>query len=175
MDSIHLTKNLVIGIDPGLANIGFCALNGNEILTRTIKSKSCTNLGRRLEAILGQLKDFESIKPEIVVLEKQPPNLSSEIHIATGAILGHLGAIEIRYWTPRSLKKNICGSSTANKIDMMLKMSELTGCHFGTDHEADACALAYATVRWDTDVLARQKNTKQKDEISLTSIYRTPC
>jgi crossover junction endodeoxyribonuclease RuvC len=144
----------VLGVDPGLNNVGYSILeldNGLELILagsyRTRRSKSLSaRLGAIVDHLEGLLKEYS---PDICVVEtlfygKNPRSTISLSH-ARGAILAamHNHNVDVVEYAPQEVKRAICGSGRASKeqVSYMVKRLLNTEVDFNQD-VSDAIALA---------------------------------
>lgn len=141
------SKAIIVGIDPGLTNIGIGIIIGDSGTTRLIQTTPGSNLAHRLLEMNKQIvriyKEFGIKRVTYVALERQPQMISNEISIMTGALCGFLKPLNIELIPPTTLKKMITHNGFAKKEEVSSKLSELSQLVFYTDHESDAFALAY--------------------------------
>ena len=146
----------IIGIDPGLATVGFAVLdvqkNKKKLVTYgVIKTRKETPFGERLNEIHKDLKSILSkYKPEICSIEQLffSKNVTTGIQVAhaRGVILLALQewGIKIEEVTPSALKSGITGNGDADKkamqkmVMMELNLKEPPK----PDDAADAVSLA---------------------------------
>lgn len=152
---------IILGIDQGLANIGYAIISTEpnlELLEHgIIKTKPDPVFGRRLLLIESKLLEvIEKYKPDLICTEalfcnkaqSSGRNKSAAIvqtNMAT-AVIFMLGAeknIPIRQFVPISVKKQVTGSGKATKEEVEDAIKQ----HFKDviikkDHESDAIAIA---------------------------------
>ena len=148
---------ILIGIDPGINNTGWSIVkkdgaNLKYIASGVIKTKQSNALSSRLALISEKLQNIIDLyNPNIAGLEEifvnKNPMSSMKLAHARGAILSVLGVknIKVLEFSARTIKKNITGTGTANK-DQIIHMIKIV---FGkqdikSPDEADALAVAYS-------------------------------
>ena len=153
--------SVVLGIDPGLATVGFGVIKsqgGNLVYVDcgVIKTKADTELPERLNAIK---KDFlhllKTHKPDAVGVEELyfAKNVTNAIKVAhaRGVILECLFEknIPLINFTPLQVKKNITGDGAAQKWQVQEMVKRFLGLnrHPKPDDAADALAIAICAER----------------------------
>lgn len=149
--------SIILGIDPGTTTVWFAILalewNKRSILNYwVISTKPKEKLEYKLLDILNDLEEILSIhKPDIIAIEKLffTNNLKTWIDVAHARwAMIYLFAkkwYKFLEYTPLQVKKWICGSWSASKIQVqnalkiILKLSQIPK----PDDAADALALAY--------------------------------
>ena len=146
-----------MGIDPAINNTGWAIIKkyGGKleyISSGFIKTKASDGLHIRLAFITSELNKVIGLyNPEVAGLEEiflnKNPSSSIKLAHARGAIMSALGSnnINVLEFAPRSIKKNIVGTGTAEK-DQVMHMVKLI---FGASNiksldESDAIAIAYS-------------------------------
>lgn len=152
---------IFLGIDPGLATIGFGVIEEKKGILKAIDwGVFRTPAGAALQDRLLEIKnDFDklltTVKPDAVGVEELffAKNVTNAIKVAhaRGVILERTAhhAIPLFEFTPLQVKNNICGYGQADKIQLqrmvqkILKLSHLPK----PDDAADALAMALYTER----------------------------
>ncbi|MFH1613044.1 MAG: crossover junction endodeoxyribonuclease RuvC [bacterium] len=147
---------LILGIDPGIARIGYGIVKDEKgnlipISYGCIITSPQTIFPLRLKKIYEEiLKIIKEFKPEIVVIEKLffAKNIKTAISIsqAQGVIIlaSIMSGISIKEYTPLEVKQSVTGFGKADKkqvqvmIKHILKLKEIPK----LDDTADALALA---------------------------------
>jgi crossover junction endodeoxyribonuclease RuvC len=147
---------IILGVDPGLANTGFGAINCNSVSASllkcgSIKTSQNTHISNRLLQIYDDMKYLiDTINPDIVAIE----NVFSLVRYPRAGILlgGVLGVIyllvsqrklKVVEITPKEVKNALVGYGSANKkqvsetIQKTLHMGEIKSLH-----ASDALAIA---------------------------------
>lgn len=146
---------IILGIDPGLVNVGWgvIAQENNTlkyIASGTIKTSSKESICSRLARISGDIKTILSeFDPDEVATEESyvSKNGQSTLKLgqARGAIIvtGANAGFEVAEYAPTLVKKSIVGAGRAEKeqVQMMVKML-LPKAQFDSEHAADALAIA---------------------------------
>jgi crossover junction endodeoxyribonuclease RuvC len=142
----------VLGVDPGLTATGYAVVaeenSGFRLLAQgTVRTKANAPLPERLSQIHEELaKVVESWDPEGLALEevylaKNAPAAMFTVEVC-GVILLLGRGRKIFTYSPRAVKRRICGTGTAPKDQMIKMIGHLLGEIPRTDHAADAAALA---------------------------------
>jgi crossover junction endodeoxyribonuclease RuvC len=159
----------ILGIDPGVATIGFGVLDadrGRNTLLKcgVITTPAHTCLSSRLEQIFHDMQDLLAIfKPEAVSVEE----LFFNTNITTGIAVAHargvillacrLAGVPIFEYTPLQVKQSVVGYGRAEKRQVMDMVKRL--CNLPAppkpDDAADAVALALCHARSSTSLLNR--------------------
>lgn len=152
---------IILGIDPGLATVGFGAIETKDgkltfLDCGVIKTAANLDMPERLSVIKHDiLKLFDSIKPEAVGVEELyfAKNVTNAIKVAhaRGVILEaiHQYRLPLFEFTPLQVKNNIAGHGTAKKwqIQEMVKRFLNLPRPPKPDDAADALAIAICTER----------------------------
>lgn len=142
----------VLGVDPGLTATGYAVVAEVEgsfrLLTQgTVRTRSDDPLPERLAKIHGELAkvvkewDPEGLALEEVYLARNAPAAMFTVQVVGVVLLLGQGR-RIFTYSPRAVKRKICGNGAAPKQQMMHMVAHLLGENPGTDHAADAAALA---------------------------------
>ena len=157
----------ILGIDPGIATIGFGVLetekNRNKLLKcGVISTPAHTSLSSRLEQIYNDVCDLlEIFKPDAVSIEE----LFFNTNITTGIAVAHgrgvillacqKAGVKIYEYTPLQVKQAVVGYGRAEKSQVMDMVRRL--CNLSAppkpDDAADAVALAICHARSSTSLL----------------------
>ncbi len=151
--------SVILGIDPGLATIGFGAIKveGEKMQyldCGVIKTSPNLDLPERLSVIKHDtLKLLELFKPDAVGVEELffAKNITSAIKVAhaRGVIIQTIADFRcpIYEFTPLQIKNNIAGYGQADKwqIQEMVKRILKLDRHPKPDDAADALAIAICT------------------------------
>lgn len=154
-------QNIILGIDPGIADTGFGVIekrkNGNFISLDygTIKTSAKDNLSKRLEILNKELnKIIKKHKPELIAVEQLffCKNIKTALTVghARGVILltAKQNKINICEFTPLQVKLAVCAYGQAPKtqvqkmVKILLNLKELPK----PDDAADALAIAICAV-----------------------------
>lgn len=154
--SIGKNKNIIIGIDPGIADTGYGVIkqeNGNleVIVYGSIKTSAKINLANRLLLLKNKLSDIlKKYHPQIAIVEQlffcSNTKTALTIGQARGVIMATLAEqkIKIIELTPLQVKQGLTGYGKANKkqmqqmIKLILNLKEIPQ----PDDAADALAMA---------------------------------
>jgi crossover junction endodeoxyribonuclease RuvC len=147
---------VVMGIDPGAANLGFgvvrvegsrmAALDGG-----VIETEAEMPIEHRLERIHSALSELiEWHRPKAMALEDLyfGKNVHSAMNVgrASGAAMLAAAQQDVRcfVYTPQAIKKAVCGSGAAGKEQVQRMVATLLGLPElpAPDHAADALAVA---------------------------------
>lgn len=141
----------ILGVDPGLARLGWSLLNGSSVSFGCLETKANTSLADRLLQLHKALTELlVEHDPEVLALEtlffvKNAKTLAQVGH-ARGVILlvAAQGKIPVFEYAPRQIKMALTGYGAAEKPQMqmmtkrLLNLTELPQ----PDDAADACAVA---------------------------------
>jgi crossover junction endodeoxyribonuclease RuvC len=166
----------ILGIDPGIATIGFGVIetekNANRLLKcGVISTPAHTSLSARLEQIYNDMCDLlEIFKPDAVSVEE----LFFNTNITTGIAVAHgrgvillacqKAGVKIYEYTPLQVKQAVVGYGRAEKkqvMDMVRRICNLPAPP-KPDDAADAVALALCHARSATSLLYKG----ERDECS---------
>ena len=159
----------ILGIDPGIATIGFgvinAAKNQNRLLNcGVISTPAHTSLSSRLEQIYDDMCQLlELFKPDAVAVEE----LFFNTNITTGIAVSHgrgvillacqKAGVKIFEYTPLQVKQAVVGYGRAEKAQVMDMVRRI--CNLPAppkpDDAADAVALALCHARSATSLLNR--------------------
>ena len=159
----------ILGIDPGVATIGFGVVDSEKnrqslIKCGVITTPAHTSLSSRLEQIFRDMADLlDLFKPDAVSVEE----LFFNTNITTGIAVAHargvillacrLAGVEIFEYTPLQVKQSVVGYGRAEKKQVMDMVKRL--CNLPAppkpDDAADAVALALCHARSATSLLNR--------------------
>lgn len=163
----------ILGIDPGIATIGFGLLESDDNRIKLLKygvitTPANTSLSSRLLQISTDLDELlMTCEPEAVAIEE----LFFNTNITTGIAVAHgRGVILlscIRYgakifeYTPLQVKQSVTGYGRAEKSQVMEMVKRICGLKSipRPDDAADAVALAICHARSSTSLLYNGGNT----------------
>ena len=159
----------ILGIDPGIATIGFGVIESEKNTNRLLKcgvisTPAHTSLSSRLEQIYNDMCDLlEIFKPDAVSVEE----LFFNTNITTGIAVAHgrgvillacqKAGVQIYEYTPLQVKQAVVGYGRAEKsqvMDMVKRICSLPAPP-KPDDAADAVALALCHARSSTSLLFR--------------------
>ena len=159
----------IMGIDPGVATIGFGVVDADRNKQRLIRcgvitTPAHTSLSSRLEQIFRDMEDLlDMFKPDAVSVEE----LFFNANITTGIAVAHargvillacrMAGVQIFEYTPLQVKQAVVGYGRAEKkqvMDMVKRLCSLPAPP-KPDDAADAVALALCHARSSTSLLNR--------------------
>lgn len=148
-------KTHFLGIDPGIANTGYCLLNHTKkrpyhcVKFGTIRTKPDMEMGERLNLIDKYLCELNSTYLiEDITIENVFFNRNVKSAMMTAKVIGIVemiawrNAIPIRIVTPQQVKKASGFGGKATKKEIITIMSKIVKTKMRNEHEADACAAA---------------------------------
>ncbi len=157
----------VLGIDPGIATIGFGVVESEKNQHKLIKcgvisTPAHTSLSSRLEQIYDDmLSILELFQPDAVSIEE----LFFNTNITTGIAVAHgrgvillacrKAGVQVFEYTPLQVKQSVVGYGRAEKrqvMDMVKRLCQLPAAP-KPDDAADAVALAICHARSATSLL----------------------
>ncbi|HEX7058640.1 MAG TPA: crossover junction endodeoxyribonuclease RuvC [Solirubrobacterales bacterium] len=147
---------VVMGVDPGAANLGFgiVRVEGNRMVALdggVVETSAKLPLERRLRRIHEALSELiEWHEPKAMALEDLyfGKNVHSAMHVgrASGAAMLAAAQHEVPCftYTPQAIKMAVCGSGSAGKEQVQRMVGTLLGLPEPPtpDHAADALAVA---------------------------------
>ena len=146
----------IIGIDPGLATLGFGVIeqNNNQLQVidfGVVETAAKESFPRRLEQIHHRLTDiFKQYTPDVIVVEELFFSKNVKTAIDVGQVRGVViltavqQQVEVREYTPLQVKLAVVGYGRATKdqiqkmVKVLLKLSQIPK----PDDAADALAVA---------------------------------
>lgn len=159
----------ILGIDPGIATIGFGVLDTDGRSHRLVKcgvisTPAHTSLSSRLEQIYDDMVNIiEMFAPDVVSIEE----LFFNTNITTGISVAHgrgvillackKAGLAIFEYTPLQVKQSVVGYGRAEKkqvMDMVKRICNLSAAP-KPDDAADAVALALCHARSASSLLFR--------------------
>lgn len=159
----------ILGIDPGIATVGFGVLDSGKnshklVNCGVITTPAHTCLSSRLELLYDDmLKLLELFKPDAVSIEE----LFFNTNITTGIAVAHARGVillacrkfgvQVYEYTPLQVKQAVVGYGRAEKrqvMDMVKRICQLPAPP-KPDDAADAVALALCHARSSTSLLYR--------------------
>ena len=164
----------ILGIDPGIATVGFGVVdfkNQKYALVRcgVITTPAHTPLSERLETIYRDLSELiETFRPEAVAIEELffNTNLTTGISVAHGRgvilLACRMAWLSIYEYTPLQVKQAVVGYGRAEKhqvMDMVKRLCALSAPP-KPDDAADAVALALCHARSSTSLLYKGENAE---------------
>ena len=166
----------ILGIDPGIATIGFGLVDseGNKqklLQCGVISTPAHTSLSSRLEQIYEDMTQLlDKFKPDAVSIEELffKTNLTTGIAVAHGRgvilLACQKAGISIYEYTPLQVKQAVVGYGRAEKAQVMDMVKRICGLTAAPkpDDAADAVALALCHARSSTSLLFKG----ERDECS---------
>lgn len=164
----------ILGIDPGVATVGFGVVDAQRnrqtlLKCGVITTPAHTSLSSRLEQIFRDMADLlDLFKPDAVSVEE----LFFDKNITTGIAVAHargvillacrLAGVAIYEYTPLQVKQAVTGYGKAEKKQVMDMVKRL--CNLPApprpDDAADAVALALCHARSSTSLLNQGGNSE---------------
>lgn len=159
----------ILGIDPGIATIGFGVVDTAEprislVKCGVITTPAHTSLTSRLKRIYDDMGELlELFKPDAVSIEE----LFFNTNITTGIAVAHGrgvillacedAGVKIFEYTPLQVKQSVVGYGRAEKSQVMDMVRRICGLKSvpRPDDAADAVALALCHARSSTSLLNR--------------------
>lgn len=162
----------ILGIDPGIATIGFALLDAEKSRFRllncgVIETPAHTPLSERLDTIYSDLTSLiDAASPDCVSIEELffNTNLTTGISVAHGRgvilLACHRAGLKIYEYTPLQVKQSVVGYGRADKKQVMEMVKRLCGLTSPPkpDDAADAVALALCHARSSTSLLYKGEN-----------------
>jgi crossover junction endodeoxyribonuclease RuvC len=148
---------VVLGIDPGIATLGWGIINKTEEVTYRVEAYGCINtdkrslFSRRLEEIHKKLsKIIKKYEPDIAAIEQLffAKNVKTAISVGEARGVAILAAVEsnlpVAEYTPLQVKQSLVGYGRAEKKQMQKMLKILLDLKDipKPDDAADALAVA---------------------------------
>ncbi len=158
---------VILGIDPGVATVGFGVIEASGIRQKfvtcgAITTPAHTKLSTRLSQIYHDMLELiDTFKPEAISIEE----LFFNTNITTGIAVGHARGVillagceknvPMYEYTPLQVKQAITGYGRADKKQMMEMVRRLLGLQATAkpDDASDALALAICHARFSGSLL----------------------
>lgn len=162
----------ILGLDPGIATIGFGIIDSEKNNVRLVKcgvitTPAHTSLASRLQLIYADVTQLiELFKPEAVSIEELffNTNITTGISVAHGRgvllLACQQAGLKIYEYTPLQVKQSVVGYGRAEKhqvMDMVKRICKLQSVP-KPDDAADAVALAICHARSASSLLNRGDN-----------------
>jgi crossover junction endodeoxyribonuclease RuvC len=163
----EVSKLIILGIDPGIATVGFGVIRAQQARVELIRCGTVTTpAGQRLAVRLRQIyMDMQSLletfKPDVLSIEELffNTNLTTGISVAHGrgviVLAGEMYGVPMYEYTPLQVKQAIAGYGRASKKQMMEMVRRQL--HLETiprpDDAADALALAICHARYSCSLM----------------------
>ncbi len=164
---------VILGIDPGIATVGFGIISSEKNISKCIQYGAITTpagmpLSRRLDSIYNDtIQLIKTFKPDVISIEELffNTNLKTGISVAHGRGVLLLAAVHsdvpLYEYTPLQVKQSIAGYGRADKKQVMEMVKRLL--HLSVipkpDDAADALALAICHARSSASLLNIGGNT----------------
>lgn len=138
----------VLGIDPGLANTGWCVYDvahGRVVdsgviktSTKTVQAGRLFDIYRELKWLLRDHKPFD-VAMETLTMARGHGKLESSEALGVIRLTAWRDGFYVHDYSPSQVKKSITGDGRASKEMMALSLADLIE---GSTHEVDALAVA---------------------------------
>ncbi len=146
----------VLGVDPGISNLGLAAVEGDAKKARLLLSRvlitrpqepATLRVGRLFEGVRSAILEAE---PEALALEAQyfyrQNERAFQVGWGVGAVLAaaHLADLPVYAYGPMQIKKALVGQGRADKAQVAFMVRALLGLSapLSPSHAADAAAVA---------------------------------
>lgn len=161
-----------MGIDPGLATVGFSIVDSEKnklslVTCGVITTPAHTSLSSRLERVYSDMNEMIStFSPDVMSIEELffNTNITTGISVAhaRGVILlaAYTSGVQTYEYTPLQVKQAVVGYGRAEKrqvIDMVKRILNLPAAP-KPDDAADAVALAICHARSTTSLLSKRED-----------------
>ena len=164
----------ILGIDPGIATIGFAVLDYEKNRFQLVKcgvitTLAHTSLSSRLNRIFDDLSDLiDLFHPDAVSIEELffNTNITTGISVAHGRgvilLACQRAGIKIYEYTPLQVKQAVAGYGRAEKKQIMEMVKRICGLQAvpRPDDAADAVALAICHARSSTSLLNKGETSE---------------
>ena len=169
---------IILGIDPGLATVGFGAIRAEKNRLSLLSCGAITTpAGQRVSLRLKQIYDdmlelIDMVKPEAIAMEELFFNTNQTTGIAVAQargvliLAGQTLQIPMFEYTPLQVKQNITGYGRAQKPQMMEMVRRTLNLDavVRPDDASDALALAICHARTVSSLM----NTAKEDSVCST-------
>jgi crossover junction endodeoxyribonuclease RuvC len=143
---------ILIGIDPGIVNIGYCVFNtdNNKIIsTGEITATQTEDPDKLVHIYLEYQKLLLTYSPDVLIYEAPVflgrGNNGERLNRAIGIfeVLSRLSSMSIFSYTPKHIKLVVTGTGKADKITIANSVNQYLGTttKFTSSHSADATAI----------------------------------
>jgi len=158
---------IILGIDPGIATVGFGIIQAEGSAQRVIRYGAVTTpAGLRLSVRLRQIHSdicelIDTFKPDAIAIEQLffNTNITTGISVAHGRgviiLAGEEKGVPMFEYTPLQVKQAIAGYGRAEKKQMMEMVRRLLDLETvpRPDDAADALAIAICHSRFTSSIL----------------------
>jgi len=158
---------IILGIDPGIATVGFGIIESDGVKQRLIRCGAVTTsahqrLSTRLEQIYSDVQELiKMFKPDAIAVEELffNTNITTGISVAHGRgvilLAGQISGVPMFEYTPLQVKQAITGYGRADKKQMMEMVRRLLNLKETAkpDDASDALALAICHARFAGSLL----------------------
>ena len=150
---------IILGIDPGIAIVGYGVIEYKNGLFRTlaygaITTPAHTSVESRLKTVYDDLDEIiKKYKPDDMAVEElffnNNPKTAIAVAEARGVILlcAMKNGVNIQEYTPLQVKQSVVGYGRAEKKQVMLMVNSILGLKNGPKLDDTADALGRNTVR----------------------------
>lgn len=143
----------VLGIDPGLSNLGYAVLEHNKEIKLVeyglIKTNKIDNEGERLKFIFSSIDNlYKKYDPKFTVIEKIYFKKNVKTALKIGEVRGvvillcHLNNSKLYELSPANVKQYYTGYGGSNKENMKKMTKILYNVEINEDDTVDAIAIA---------------------------------
>lgn len=165
---------MILGIDPGIATVGFGVVDFSNQKYRLVRcgvitTPAHTPLSERLETIFNDLNELiAAFRPDAAAIEELffNTNITTGISVAHGRgvilLACRMAELPIYEYTPLQVKQAVVGYGRAEKHQVMDMVKRLCSLHAPPkpDDAADAVALALCHARSSTSLLYQGENAE---------------
>lgn len=158
---------LILGIDPGIATVGFGLVESEKnrqklINYGVITTPAGNSLSSRLDQIYNDLNEiFETFRPDVMAVEELffNTNITTGIAVAHGRgiilLAGYRANVPVYEYTPLQVKQAVVGYGRAEKSQVISMVQRMLNMKTAPkpDDAADALALALCHARSSTSLL----------------------
>ena len=163
----------ILGLDPGIATVGFSILDSNGgqqrlVTCGVITTPAHTPLASRLDQIYTDLEEVIChFHPDVMAVEELffNTNITTGISVAQGRgiilLCAYRAGLELYEYTPLQVKQAVVGYGRAEKqqvMDMVKRILNLPAVP-KPDDAADAVAIALCHARSSTSLLRQKGDT----------------
>lgn len=146
---------IVLGIDPGLANLGAGVVRGSarkaeHLHHLCLNTASTEAMPQRLERLYGEVSRLiTQYQPEAVAIEEQFLRRQADVAFKVGQAFGVVqlacaqAGLPVYGYGPMQVKRALVGTGRAEKEQIIYMVKAQLGLHdLSNNHAADALALA---------------------------------